>query len=133
MKRLKYGILGVLIAEIIYLFTKDENLKQEIDKTKWRKKAQVLWRELVDLNKDLRNKVSSGEYKDKLVEAKDHLSTKFQELENYSHTLGDKKLKDILGDIQASMHTMRSGLIGEKDTHAQKPSNKPNKKTSHKA
>jgi hypothetical protein len=34
MKLLKYGVVGVLLAEVVYLFTRDEKLQKEIEKTK---------------------------------------------------------------------------------------------------
>jgi len=53
MKLLKYGVVGVLLAEVVYLFTRDQKLQKEIEKTKWWNKIERISNEIIELNKEL--------------------------------------------------------------------------------
>ena len=109
MKILKWGIVGALIAQVIYLFTKDAKLKKEIEKSQWWKKAQVLGKEIVDLNKDLIDKAKHTDYEKKWNTIKDLAHSKekdlqkhIKKLESYADSLWEKKVNDIIKEIQKS-------------------------------
>ena len=105
MKLLKYGVVGVLLAEVVYLFTRDQKLQKEIEKTKWWNKIEKISNEIIELNKELIDKVSHYDYKAKLEQAQKIVAKKEKELETevnkiqkYTNTLGDKKVNDIVKD-----------------------------------
>ncbi len=80
MKFLKYGILWLLIGELVVLFTRDDKLRKKLEKTNWRKKCKLVGQELVQLNKDVIAKVTdidySEEFEDVLSYVKGLLETK---------------------------------------------------------
>lgn len=115
MKLLKYGIVGVILAEFIYLFTRDEKLKKEINKTKWRKKVETLANEIVDLNKELINKVKHVDYTKYVAQTKHILEQKekqreseMKKLQAYADNLWDKKVNDVVKDVQNASKSILS-------------------------
>lgn len=107
MKLLKYGVVGVLLAEVVYLLTGDQKLQKEIEKTKWWHKIEKISNEIIELNKELIDKVSHYDYKAKLEQAQKIVAKKEKELEievnkiqKYTNTLGDKKINDIVKDAK---------------------------------
>lgn len=107
MKLLKYGVVGVLLAEVVYLFTRDQKLQKEIEKTKWWNKIEKISNEIIELNKGLIDKVSHYDYKAKLEQAQKivaqkekALETEVNKIQKYTNTLGDKKVNDIVKDAK---------------------------------
>ena len=107
MKLLKYGVVGVLLAEVVYLFTRDEKLHKEIQKTKGWNKVERISNEIIEINKELVDKVSHYDYKSKLAQAQKIVEQKEKELQievnkiqKYTNSLGDKKINDIVKDAK---------------------------------
>jgi len=117
MNILNYGMPWVLIGELIYMITRDKELKKKIEKTKEWKKIQSIGKEVVALNNDLVEKVKTVKY-DKQVDAlKKQVSAKEKDLQNhikkletYKDTIGEKKVNDIIKDMKESFTAARSHI-----------------------
>lgn len=138
MKILKWGIVGVLIAEIICFFTNDTKLRQEIRKSQGRKKAQKLWQEISVLNKEFTDTIQHIDYEKKWTDIKEvarekekDLQKHIKKLQSYAGTLWEKKMNDIINDIKT---TSKKFIAQLQTTHSSakvatgpKPVKKPGK------
>lgn len=119
MNILKYGMPWVLIGELIYMITRDKELKKKIEKTKEWKKIQSIGKEVVALNNDLVEKVKAIKY-DKQVDAlkkqvaakEKDLQNHIKKLETYKDTIGERKVNDIIQDMKQSFATARNHING---------------------
>jgi len=109
MKILKRGILWALIARWIYLITKNPELKKEIDSSSWWKQAKSLWKDIKQLENDLVKQAQGIDYKKQREEIKilahqkeKLLQSQLKKLKEHTNKLWEKKINEIIWDIQES-------------------------------
>ena len=119
MNILKYGMPWVLIGELIYMITRDQELKKKIEKTKEWKKIQSIGKEVVSLNNDLVEKVNAVKYDKQIDALKKQVTAKEKDLQNhikkletYKDTIGEKKVNDIISDMKNSFTIARKHING---------------------
>lgn len=119
MNILNYGMPWVLIGELIYMITRDKELKKKIEKTKEWKKIQSIGKEVVSLNNDLVEKVKAVKYdkqidalKKQVIAKEKDLQNHIKKLETYKDTIGERKVNDIISDMKKSFTTARNQING---------------------
>lgn len=81
MKFLKNLILGVLIGELIALFSSNQKMKAKLKKTEGRSKVGVVFDELVEMNKKLIDEARELDYKKAYEETEHFVKDQFEDFE----------------------------------------------------
>lgn len=107
------NLLQALIAQVQYLITGDKNLKKQINQSAGWKQRQSITKQVVGTSHDVSEKVKEtvqdidyeGQWKhikDLAHEKEKDLQKQVKKLQSYADSLGEKKLKEIVDDIQSS-------------------------------
>lgn len=107
------NLLQALIAQFQYLITGDKNLKKKINQSAGWKQRQSITKQIVGTSHDVGEKVKEtvqdidyeGQWKhikDIAHEKEKDLQKQVKKLQWYADSLGEKKLKEIVDDIQNS-------------------------------
>lgn len=106
-KLLKYGVFGIIVAEIVYWLTRNPKLWKEIRKAKAWKKLQHIQQDIGSRKNNMIHKLHEIDYKNERNEVKQNISSKekdlqthIKKLQGYVDTLGDKKVNQIIADVQ---------------------------------
>lgn len=107
------NLLQALIAQFQYLITGDKNLKKKIDQSAGWKQRQSITKQVAwtshDVSEKVKETVQDIDYegqrkhiKDLAHEKEKDLQKQVKKLQSYADSLGEKKLKEIVDDIQSS-------------------------------
>lgn len=107
------NLLQALIAQVQYLITGDKNLKKQINQSAGWKQRQAIAKQVAGASHDVSEKVKETvqdidyegqrkHIKDLAHEKEKDLQKQVKKLQSYADSLGEKKLKEIVDDIQSS-------------------------------
>lgn len=107
------NLLQALIAQFQYLITGDKNLKKKINQSAGWKQRQAIAKQVAGASHDVSEKVKETvqdidyegqrkHIKDLAHEKEKDLQKQVKKLQSYADSLGEKKLKEIVDDIQNS-------------------------------
>ncbi len=107
------NLLQALLAQFQYLITGDKNLKKKINQSAGWKQRQSLAKQIAGTSHDVSEKVKETvqdvdyegqrkHIKDLAHEKEKDLQKQVKKLQWYADTLGEKKLKEIVDDIQSN-------------------------------
>lgn len=107
------NLLQALISQLQYLVTGDKNLKKKINQSAGWKQRQSITKQIVGTSHDMSEKVKETvqdvdyegqrkHIKDLAHEKEKDLQKQVKKLQWYADSLGEKKLKEIVDDIQNS-------------------------------
>ena len=109
MQILKFWIIGALLAQWLYLINGDKDLKKKINSSSWRKQWKQFSGKVMDESNEIVDKVQHIDYewqrkhiKDITQEKEKDLQKHIKKLHWYADSLWEKKLKEIVNDIQSS-------------------------------
>jgi len=109
MQILKFGILGALLAQWLYLINGDKDLKKKINSSSWRKQWKQFSSKVMDESNEIVDKVQHVDYEWQRKHIKEVTQQKEKDLQKhikklhwYADSLWEKKLKEIVNDIQSS-------------------------------
>jgi len=88
MKYLKYGIIGLLIWELLVLSTKDKSFKKKLKQTDKTKKVQTLFEELLAFNKDILSMIKESDFQSWLKKVDESLQKR------------EKNILDLIWDFK---------------------------------
>lgn len=107
------NLLQALIAQFQYLITGDKNLKKQINQSAGWKQRQSITKQIAGTSHDVSERVKETVHdidyegqrkhiKDLAHEKEKDLQKQVKKLQSYADSLGEKKLKEIVDDIQNS-------------------------------
>jgi hypothetical protein len=107
------NLLQALIAQVQYLITGDAELKKQINKSDGWKQRQSITKQIAGTSHNISEKVKDTVHdidyegqrkhiKDLAHEKEKDLQKQVKKLQSYADSLGEKKLKEIVDDIQSS-------------------------------
>jgi len=114
-KKCKLFLSGIIVGELIVLFTKDEKFRENFTNAKGIEKCKVVFNNLVDLNKSLivsiLNKGNKEFLTAKLTEKLNDLQSQLLKVkEQLSNSLDKENLKELVNALQEKIQKITSQL-----------------------
>jgi len=114
MKKAYRLIWWILAGEILTLFYKDNSFKRKLSLAKWPDKVKLLFKSLVDLNRNVFLDVKEYDYEWKITEFKDYFEKEYKILEKKVKELGldmkslsQEKVEEVIKNLKKKIMKLK--------------------------